>query len=155
MTTKYFEVVGSINGETEVLYGSFERNDCVYELDCERETWKADGYKKLKIVSRLTEETPDPEVYGSNDDSYIKAVCKALKNDDVTISVGDLSEDYEDLENSRELGQIREACEATEQPVLQFFKGGKWVGSMMVLVGYKDESIVDYHYNQFMNSIVE
>ncbi len=60
---KYYEVIGIIDGQKEILFGSFAKKDCTFELDSEREGWKAEGYKGLKIVSRLTDESPDPEVY--------------------------------------------------------------------------------------------
>jgi len=63
MANKYYEVVGKIDGKQEVLFGSFVRADCKYEMDAEKEGWKDDGYKGIKIVSRDTEDTPDPEVY--------------------------------------------------------------------------------------------
>jgi len=59
----YYEIKAIIDGESEILYGSFDRSDCVFELDAERLTWKAQGYEQIKIVSRKTEESPDPEVY--------------------------------------------------------------------------------------------
>ena len=93
---KYYEVEGYIDGEREVLFGSFDKRDCTYELEAERESWKAEGYKKIKIVSRETQETPDPEVYG--DELYQVVICRALRDKDVTISVGDMSEDYDDIE---------------------------------------------------------
>jgi len=63
MGNKYYEVVGKIDGDVEVLYGSFVRKDCVDEMSAEKEGWKDDGYKAIKIVSRETEDTPDAEVY--------------------------------------------------------------------------------------------
>lgn len=63
MTTQYFNVVGYIEGKKEVLFGSFDRNDCKQELDVEKSNWKSDGYKKLTIEVTETTETPDSEVY--------------------------------------------------------------------------------------------
>lgn len=63
MSNTYYEILGNIDGETELLYGSFVREDCVYELDAEREGWKEEGYKRLKIVSRKTNDLPSPDVY--------------------------------------------------------------------------------------------
>lgn len=64
-TIKYYEVTAiDCDGDVETLYGSFLKADCVDELDCERESWKADGYKKIKVVSRDTTEQPDISVYG-------------------------------------------------------------------------------------------
>ena len=49
--------------EPDTLHGSFIRNECKEELECEREQWKEQGYKKFKIVATETTDTPDPEVY--------------------------------------------------------------------------------------------
>ena len=61
---KYYEVIGTIDNRPETLYGSFDRSDCVYELEAERDSWRAEGYKGLFIGSSATTETPDPEIYG-------------------------------------------------------------------------------------------
>ena len=63
MTNKYYEVVATFEGTQEVMFGSFVRSDCTYEIDAERDSWKGDGYKAIKIVSRVVEDTPDKEVY--------------------------------------------------------------------------------------------
>ena len=60
---KYYEVKASFEGEIEQLFGSFVREDCESEIDCERDSWKDQGYKTIRIVSRETEDKPDPEVY--------------------------------------------------------------------------------------------
>ena len=60
---KYFEIIGFIDGVSEVLFGSFDRIDCKYELEAEKTSWKTEGYKKITIVSRLTSDKPDPTVY--------------------------------------------------------------------------------------------
>ena len=60
---KYFEVIGKFEGDLEVLFGSFDRVDCKYEIEAEKTSWKDQGYKGIKIVSRLTDEKPDPTVY--------------------------------------------------------------------------------------------
>lgn len=59
----FYQVVGKIGGETEVLYGSFVKQDCRYELECDGEQWKDEGYTNLKIQAIATDSTPDPEVY--------------------------------------------------------------------------------------------
>ena len=60
---KYYEVKGMIDGKYEVLYGSYDKSDCDYELDAEKEYWREDGYKGLCVSLRLTDEAPDPTVY--------------------------------------------------------------------------------------------
>jgi hypothetical protein len=60
----YYEIKGTIDGQTEVLDGSFDKTDMTYNLETEREGWKNEGFKKLHITTRQTEDTPDPEVYG-------------------------------------------------------------------------------------------
>jgi hypothetical protein len=65
--TKYYEITGKIDGQIEVLYGSFVRSDCVDELDSERDSWKDEGYKAIKVASRETTDQPDMAVY-TNDE---------------------------------------------------------------------------------------
>lgn len=62
----YYEVIATIEGNQEILYGSYQRSDCVYELEAERDSWKADGYRGIKIQSRDTTEEPDEEVYSES-----------------------------------------------------------------------------------------
>jgi|TARA_R110000823_G_scaffold211941_1_gene342163 hypothetical protein len=62
---KYYEVHAIIDGMDGILYGSYIKNECEDEIDAEKDGWKKDGWKNIKIVSRLTEETPDIDVYGS------------------------------------------------------------------------------------------
>jgi hypothetical protein len=64
---KYYEVIATINGASDVLYGSFERADCVSEIDAERDAWKIQGYKAIKIAYRTVIESPDAEVYPALD----------------------------------------------------------------------------------------
>lgn len=59
----YYDVIATIDGTKEVLFGSFIRSECAYEIEAERDSWKDQGYKGIKIVSRETDEQPDAEVY--------------------------------------------------------------------------------------------
>lgn len=59
----YYEVVGIISGKIEVLYGSYQKSDCVYEKEAEKEWWRDQGYRKIRITSREVKEIPDKEVY--------------------------------------------------------------------------------------------
>lgn len=68
MANTYYEITGVIDGKKEVLHGSFVKSDCAYELEAEKENFKADGYKNLKIESRETEDEPDLEIYEENID---------------------------------------------------------------------------------------
>lgn len=71
MSNTYHEIKGNIDGEREVLFGSFDHSDCTYELDAERSTWYDQGYRRIKIESRSTNDEPDPEVY--NKEYYFTA----------------------------------------------------------------------------------
>ena len=53
---KYYEVIGTYAGLVIMLYGSFDRSDCVYELDAERVSWRAEGFTALKIRTTLPTE---------------------------------------------------------------------------------------------------
>lgn len=59
----YYEVIGTLDGQAEVLYGSYLRADCKDELMDERAAYKEEGYTRLTIQSRLTSEAPDPSIY--------------------------------------------------------------------------------------------
>lgn len=63
MNTDYYKIEAYIDGEREILFGSFDKADCKYELEAEKEGWKAEGYKKIKIITTTTEDKPDPAVY--------------------------------------------------------------------------------------------
>ena len=60
----YYEIqaVSKDDNDSEVLFGSYDKQDCIEELDTEREWWKQD-YKKITIISRQVSEAPDPDVY--------------------------------------------------------------------------------------------
>tara|TARA_R110002096_G_scaffold339764_1_gene533017 strand:+ start:53 stop:250 length:198 start_codon:yes stop_codon:yes gene_type:complete len=60
---KYYEVQATNENEVEILFGSFVLDDCSSEIECEVSTWTDQGYKKIKIVTRLTNEKPDLEIY--------------------------------------------------------------------------------------------
>lgn len=153
MGNKYYIVTGQIDGQTEELFGSFDRADCVYEKECERDNWKEQGYKKITITHKMVNDTPDPGIYGENE-AWKVAICKSLKNESVTVSVSDSGEDHFDLENSRDLNAIFEAVQATDSPIVNFYVNDRCIGYMLVLVGYGDESIMDYSVSDFMESIV-
>jgi len=59
----YYEVIATIENAPEIMYGSFDRQDCVDEIDAEKETWKQQGYKSIKIKSRQTTDQPDKDIY--------------------------------------------------------------------------------------------
>lgn len=60
---KYYKVVGYIDGEQYILFGSYNKGDCVYELASERESWKAEDYRYFQIISENTCVAPDKKVY--------------------------------------------------------------------------------------------
>ncbi len=72
--TKYYDVMARIDGEDEQLFGSYVREDCVSEIECERDSWKEQGYKAIRIVSRETTEQPDPEVYADDIESGLLVI---------------------------------------------------------------------------------
>ena len=89
------------------------------------------------------------------EDNYIPVLRKAFEeNDEVTVNVMDMSEDDFDLEGSRNVEEIVEACEATDSPVLCFYLGKESLGNVSVLVGYGDESIADHHSNEYMENLM-
>ncbi len=64
----YHEIHGTIEGETELLFGSFSKGDCQFELQAEKVSWADQGYSNLVITNRETDESPDPVVYADDDD---------------------------------------------------------------------------------------
>lgn len=66
--SKYYNITAVIEGETETLFGSYDKSDCTYELEAERDSWKGEGYRKFKIETVEVEEKPDSEVYGDDID---------------------------------------------------------------------------------------
>ena len=87
--------------------------------------------------------------------NYITVINKALEQPDVTINVGDCGEEYDDLKKSKTVSDIIEACEATDSPVVTFFKDGVSIGYMILYFRYEDESIADYTVSSFMESLME
>lgn len=73
-TNTYYDVIATIEGEDEQLFGSFVKSECKEEIECEKASWKDQGYKKIRIVSRETTETPCPTVY--NDEHRTLIVTK-------------------------------------------------------------------------------
>lgn len=72
MTTKtttaefrYYEVIATIDGINEVLFGSYDMSDCLYEKDAESAWWKEQGYQRIRVRRRLVNEAPDPKIYGA------------------------------------------------------------------------------------------
>lgn len=154
---KYYELVADIDGIREVQFGSFVKSEVVFEKDAEKDSLKDLGYKRIRIESRYIDESPHPEVYG--DTPHMKAICKALKDPKVYVNVGDMSEDYYDLEVSRDIGDIQEAITATECPIVNFrrIEVGKYdnLGNIVVIPELNDCSIADHSDNDFINNIVE
>lgn len=60
---KYYQVIATLEGNKETLFGSFDIEDCKYEIEVEKESWKQDGYKAIKIEVLETQDTPDEDVY--------------------------------------------------------------------------------------------
>lgn len=78
----YYEIQATNTEDSEdlhhVLFGSFDKTDCTYELDAEKEGWKSEGYESIKITSREIEEEPDAGVYGE-DFKAIQTAADAIK----------------------------------------------------------------------------
>jgi hypothetical protein len=149
-TTTYYEVIGTFNGALDVLFGSFDRQDCKGEIEAERDTWKMDGFKSIRIRERQTEETPSAEVYGDN--HYMTAVCNALKGKNINVSVGDVGENGLDVYHSRDIGDIRDNVEATDDPYIVFYSHKQYLG--LISICGDDGEIIDYTDNVFVNSIL-
>lgn len=66
--SKYYNITAIIDGETEILFGSYDKTDCTFELQSERDSWKAEGFRKFKIETVEVDQKPDVEVYGEDID---------------------------------------------------------------------------------------
>lgn len=62
-TYNYYQIVGTIDGQKDCLFGSYNREDVQWELLVEEAVYLIDGYKNLKIEKSITTVAPDPEVY--------------------------------------------------------------------------------------------
>ena len=60
----YYTLIAVIEGESEILFSSFDKSDVIYELEAGRDGWKDEGYKKFSIRPSFKKEAPDPKVYG-------------------------------------------------------------------------------------------
>ena len=62
-TWPYYEVIGTYEGEEEILFSSYSRKDALYEKSNSGQGWRWDGYKKIKMEKRMVNVAPDREVY--------------------------------------------------------------------------------------------
>jgi len=60
----YHVINASIEGQNIELFGSFDKNDCIYELEANVSQWKQEGFKAIKLAKRLTVNKPNAKVYG-------------------------------------------------------------------------------------------
>ena len=95
--TTYYEVTAKIEGQVEVLYGSFLRSDCAAEIEAERESWKDEGYRGIKIVSRETADEPSDEVY---DEREIAAINGEIDEEEIYKSEAPASLTFADTETA-------------------------------------------------------
>jgi len=63
MLYNYYFVTDS---KGEQLYGSYEEQDCIDEIDAEKGTWIDQGYTDIKVITTQVTEAPDPEVYNND-----------------------------------------------------------------------------------------
>jgi hypothetical protein len=68
----YYKVQGTIDGQVEQLFGSYVKGHCTYELEAERDSWKDEGYKAIKIVSVKIEDAPMKGIYTKQEMKGIK-----------------------------------------------------------------------------------
>ena len=63
-TYTYYEIKADLDGETHLLFGSYDKEDVEYEKEAEADNWRhEDGYRKIRIVTSQREEAPNPKVY--------------------------------------------------------------------------------------------
>lgn len=94
--TTYYEIKAiNIDGDDEILYGSFVKSEAQYELQAERDSWKADGYKCIAITSRDTDDQPDPEVYSATELGHADADLRDLDDCEICGAMDELSHNDE------------------------------------------------------------
>ncbi len=97
---KLYTITGTIDGQIEELYCSYDRSDCVYEKDCEKDTWKEQGYKKITIGSRIVEEQPSAEVYDSATTGELKPQLEKVMKQTTDKLEGDVDPSIHKIEKN-------------------------------------------------------
>ncbi len=101
----YYEIKADIDGSTEILFGSYDKSDCTYELSAERDGWKGEGYKKFKVVSREVTEKPDAEIYGDDIDPNTGEIKAEINEEDGDDCEEEFTEEEEEaLEQAKSEG---------------------------------------------------
>jgi hypothetical protein len=75
---KYYQLHAQLDGQLDVIFGSYIKQDCKDELDCERESLKDQGYKGFKIVAIEVEDTPDLDVYDGQIVTRKQYICTQM-----------------------------------------------------------------------------
>lgn len=60
----YYQILATLDGKPEILFGSFDKSDCTSTLDCDKAGWKAEGFRAFRIIATETPTSPDAEIYG-------------------------------------------------------------------------------------------
>lgn len=61
---QYHEIQATLNGATpSILFGSYNKPDCIDELLAEREQWKSEGYTGFKFHTSEIEQAQDRSIY--------------------------------------------------------------------------------------------
>lgn len=125
---KYYNVVATINGEKCTLFGSFDKSDCKFEIETERDNWKAEGYKGIKIEVTEVNEQPDEIVYGITEDKVLECLEIALCNWDYIASGFGLFLDYSDKDYNKAKKAFKSDC--LERTWINILKSG---GTLSIL----------------------
>ena len=105
MTNTYYDVIATIDGDDEQLFGSFVRSQCKEEIEAEKASWKDQGYKKIRIVSRETTEAPCPTVYNDEHQTLIVTKKELFMKQAPSFNF-ELDQD-EPLEHALDVGYVR------------------------------------------------
>lgn len=150
---KFYVVTGVIDGAKEELYGSYAREDAVYEKEAEKESWKEQGYKKIKIEVTTKIEAPDPEVYG--DDIASRFIIAAI-NDGCSIELRCDGEEI--VEASESFEEVLKELEGIDDVVnALLYKNGDYLGTLAIIMGgmEKDETIIDYTVTKYIEGLYQ
>ncbi len=138
----YYELTAVIDGEKEVLFGSFDKSEVTYEKQCESESLRAQGYKSLKIELRQTNEQPDADIYGNTTCEKL-VILATNKGYEVTV----YQEGEQELERSNNAMEIINSIKSVDCiSNLQLIKDGQYVCTFAVCLDdlEPEETIIDY-----------
>jgi len=63
----YYFVEAKFEGVVEILFGSYIKQECIDEIDAEKECWKSEGFNAFRLKQSSVIDPPDSDVYSASD----------------------------------------------------------------------------------------